>query len=115
MSLSSLHSVPVRYMRIFVFFDLPVDTSRDRRNYRVFRRELIKQGFVMLQESVYVKITLTNAVTVAAIENVRKICPDRGTIHILKVTEKQFSDIVDINNSGALESSVMSSDSVVIL
>ena len=42
-----------RYMRIIVFFDLPVTTAKSRRDYYIFRKYLIKSGFVMMQESVY--------------------------------------------------------------
>ncbi|MBS7369554.1 MAG: CRISPR-associated endonuclease Cas2, partial [Oscillospiraceae bacterium] len=40
-------------MRIIVMFDLPVLTAADRREYRKFRGYLLKNGFIMLQESVY--------------------------------------------------------------
>ena len=39
-------------MRVFVMFDLPVLTASDRKVYRQFRKFLMKNGFVMLQESV---------------------------------------------------------------
>ena len=32
-----------RYMRILVMFDLPVETEIERRNYRMFRKHLIKK------------------------------------------------------------------------
>ena len=41
-----------RFMRVLVFFDLPTETETDRRNYRQFRRGLLKSGFFMMQESV---------------------------------------------------------------
>ena len=44
-----------RFMRILVMFDLPTETSEERRDYRKFRKNLIKNGFIMMQESVYVK------------------------------------------------------------
>lgn len=47
-----------RFMRVFVFFDLPVLTTADRREYSRFRKYLIKTGFIMQQESVYSKLTL---------------------------------------------------------
>ncbi|WP_459592815.1 CRISPR-associated endonuclease Cas2 [Enterococcus cecorum] len=43
-------------MRILVFFDLPVLSLEQRRDYRSFRKFLIKDGFIMLQESVYCKM-----------------------------------------------------------
>ena len=42
-----------RYMRVMVFFDLPVITSANRKDYRDFHKYLIKTGFLMMQESVY--------------------------------------------------------------
>ena len=47
-----------RYMRIMVFFDLPTLTAGNRREYAKFRKYLIKNGFIMLQESVYCKLAL---------------------------------------------------------
>lgn len=45
-----------RFMRVFVFFDLPTATAAERREYSRFRKSLIKEGFLMMQESVYVKL-----------------------------------------------------------
>ena len=39
-----------RYMRVIVMFDLPVATASDRREYTHFRKYLIKNGFLMMQE-----------------------------------------------------------------
>ena len=47
-----------RFMRILVMFDLPTETSEERRDYRKFRKNLIKNGFIMMQESVYVKLVM---------------------------------------------------------
>ena len=41
-------------------FDLPTNTSEDRKNYTRFRKSLIKLGFDMLQYSVYARITKNN-------------------------------------------------------
>jgi CRISPR-associated protein Cas2 len=81
----------LRFMRLLVFFDLPVETAEDRRNYRVFRNALIKNGFVMLQESVYCRLMTTPSVE----KSMRKLIvtnkPEKGIVQILTVTEKQFS------------------------
>jgi CRISPR-associated protein Cas2 len=45
-------------VRVIVFFDLPVLTNQQRKHYRWFRRLLIKEGFIMMQESVYCKLVL---------------------------------------------------------
>lgn len=80
-----------RFMRLIVFFDLPVETSTDRRNYRTFRKFLIKSGFHMMQESVYVKLVLNGTKANTTINQVKKHKPPSGKVQLLKVTEKQFS------------------------
>ena len=44
------------FMRLVLFFDLPVKTKEDRRNYARFRKYLIQNGYLMMQYSVYCKI-----------------------------------------------------------
>lgn len=77
-------------MRIVVFFDLPVLTSKERADYRAFRKFLIKGGFVMMQESVYCKIVLNNTVGEAIKNSVRRHSPKKGLVQMLSVTERQF-------------------------
>lgn len=78
-------------MRIMVFFDLPVLTSQNRKKYREFRKYLLKNGFLMMQESVYCKIAQNSTVADAVIDNIRSNKPPEGLVQILKITEKQYS------------------------
>lgn len=80
-----------RFMRMLVFFDLPVETGEDKRAYRVFRRALLKGGFIMLQESVYCKMLTTPSVQNSAKGIIEKNKPSRGLVQTLLVTEKQFA------------------------
>ena len=80
-------------MRIIVFFDLPVETSRDRKEYRVFRKFLIEEGFVMMQKSVYCKLALNRSIMNGQIKRLRTHRPKAGIVEILTVTEKQFTQI----------------------
>ena len=82
-----------RFMRILVFFDLPTETSKDRKVYSKFRKFLIKEGFVMMQESVYVKLVLNNSVTNAVREKIEKNKPSKGLVQLLVITEKQFNSM----------------------
>lgn len=95
-------------MRILVMFDLPVGTESERKNYRLFRKFLIKSGFLMLQESVYCKIAQNTTVADAIIANVRKNRPDDGLVQVLKITEKQYSRMEYI--VGESKSDVLDSD-----
>ena len=80
-----------RFMRILCFFDLPVETPEDRRNYRAFRRLLINNGFMMMQKSVYCKLMTTPSVEASVKRFIRENKPPEGVIQLLPVTEKQFS------------------------
>lgn len=82
-----------RFMRILVFFDLPTDTKKDRKIYSKFRKFLIKEGFMMMQESVYSKLTLNNSITNAIRDKIEKNKPPKGIVQMLVITEKQFSSM----------------------
>lgn len=77
-------------MRMLVFFDLPVETNEDRRNYRRFRKILVKNGFIMLQESVYTKVMTTPSVENSVKNLIKSNKPPKGLVQTLTVTEKQF-------------------------
>ena len=80
-------------MRILVFFDLPTETAKDRKNYSKFRKLLINDGFIMLQESVYAKLALNNSIANSIKEKIYKNKPPKGIVQMLVITEKQFSSI----------------------
>ena len=77
-------------MRVMVFFDLPVITSANRKDYRDFHKYLIKTGFLVMQESVYCRLAQNSTMADAIVENIRKNKPADGLVQVLKITEKQF-------------------------
>lgn len=93
-------------MRVMVFFDLPVLTEKNKKDYRAFRKFLIKSGFLMLQESVYCKLAQNATVADTILENVRKNKPDAGLVQVLRVTEKQYAKmelVVGESNSTVID------------
>ena len=100
-------------MRVLVFFDLPVLTSENRRAYAKFRRFLLKNGFLMLQESVYCKLALNSSVVNAIVDNVHKNKPEEGLIQLLTVTEKQYAKMDII--LGQVKSEVLDTDERVVI
>lgn len=80
-------------MRVLVMFDLPVDTPKDRKNYRLFRMYLVKSGFIMMQESIYCKLALNTMVANSIAEAVRKHKTPVGLVQMMIITERQFSKI----------------------
>ena len=73
-------------MRMMVLFDLPVLTEKQRRDYREFRKYLIKSGFFMLQESVYCKLVQNSGVADVIQESICQNTPGEGLEQILSVT-----------------------------
>ena len=89
-------------------FDLPTETNEDKRNYRKFRKMLIKNGFIMMQESVYCRMVLNQSVERTLIETLKKNRPPKGLVQLMTVTEKQFAKTIYI--VGESESDIINSD-----
>ena len=100
-------------MRLMLFFDLPTESAKQRRNYRLFRKALINDGFYMLQESVYCKMVINRTNADLAKERVKKICPVEGNVMYLCITEKQFASIELL--CGSLNSKVIANEDKLII
>ena len=100
-------------MRVLVFFDLPVITEENRRAYRKFRKFLLKNGFLMLQKSVYCKLALNSTAVRTIVDNVHKNKPEEGLIQLLTVTEKQYAKMDII--IGNIKNEVLDSDERLVI
>lgn len=102
-----------RYMRIIVFFDLPVTTEKNRKEANKFRKYLIKSGFLMMQESVYCKLVQNDVAALTVIDSLSKNKPSDGLVQVLKVTEKQFSKMIYL--VGIKQTEVVETDERIIV
>lgn len=101
-------------MRLLVFFDLPTATSENKRNYRRFRKDLISNGFFMLQESVYCRMVINEAMAKSVVARIESFKPPQGMVCAMIITEKQFAGISFI--VGDMKSDVVTTgQSLVIL
>lgn len=82
-------------MWLFVFFDLPVITKRERKTAALFRKNLMKDGFTMLQYSVYIRHCASYESQKVHTKRIKAFVPDTGMISILSVTDKQYGDIIN--------------------
>lgn len=101
-------------MRMIIFFDLPTLTAKDMQEYRKFRKFLITNGFIMMQESVYCRLVLNNNSTKLLRTQITKNLPSKGLIQMLQVTEKQFASM-DYLKGGSNSKVIDSMDKVVYL
>ena len=79
-----------RCMWIIVMFDLPVDTKKARKAYAIFRQDLLKDGFSMLQYSVYARCCPSEENTLVHVNRVERRVPCGGEVRVLLLTDKQF-------------------------
>jgi CRISPR-associated protein Cas2 len=77
-------------MWLFTMFDLPVVTTEERKRYAHFRKFLIRQGFTMLQFSVYARFCRNEERAKTFRRRIRKEIPPGGSVRVLSVTERQF-------------------------
>ena len=77
-------------MWLVAMFDLPVDTKKARNDYAVFRKSLVKDGFTMMQFSVYIRHCASEENAVVHTSRVERSLPPDGEVRVLVITDKQF-------------------------
>ncbi len=81
-------------MYLFVIFDLPVGSKAERRAATQFRNFLKKDGYDMLQFSVYTRICRGQAAVDKHIERLRGNVPEEGGVRVFQITDKQYARMV---------------------
>lgn len=79
-----------RIMWLFVLFDLPTNTKRERKNASQFRKKLLKDGFTMMQYSVYVRHCASRQSTQVHIKRIKTMLLTAGKVSIVQITDKQY-------------------------
>lgn len=87
-------------MWLFVFFDLPTETKQDRQEYSQFRKRLQKDGFSMMQYSVYIRHCASRESAEVHIKRVQHMLPPKGQISIAQFTDKQYAKIINYWGTG---------------
>ena len=84
---------PYRIMWLFVMFDLPVGTKKERKQATRFRNELLDLGFEMSQFSVYLKYCASGEKADAVSDRISPLLPPGGKVDVLCITDKQFANM----------------------
>ncbi len=104
-----------KYMKLLCMFDLPVDTSDQQRAYRKFRKDIMSEGFIMIQYSVYVRTCPNRQFANQMEKRLKKIIPKEGNIRLLTITEKQYEDMKLLVGSKKLTEEVLSVERMIII
>ena len=84
-----------RIMWLFVFFDLPTATKKDRKNASKFRKHLLRDGYSMMQFSVYTRHCGSSESADVHEKRILELLPPFGKVSILRITDKQYGKIMN--------------------
>lgn len=79
-----------RILWVLVFFDLPVETKKERKVAAKFRKDIMADGFTMFQFSIYLRHCSSRENAEVHIKKVKNKLPEKGHVGILCITDKQF-------------------------
>ena len=77
-------------MWLLTMFDLPTDTKKARKDYTRFRKALIKDGFTMMQYSVYIRHCASEENVEVHDRRVVAALPPDGEVRLIRITDKQY-------------------------
>ncbi|MBO3090520.1 CRISPR-associated endonuclease Cas2 [Schleiferilactobacillus harbinensis] len=102
-------------MRVIVMFDLPVVEVADRKAANQFRHDLIAEGFVMMQYSVYYRIVNGLDMATKYEKRLEGYLPEKGQVRSLVLTEKQFAHMKVLVGDVSPQETNISGDSLTSL
>ena len=82
-------------MWLYVFFDLPTNTKKQRHAAARFRKDLVQDGYTMMQYSVYVRHCASKESLEVHLKRLQTIIPEEGLVSALQVTDRQFGNTVN--------------------
>lgn len=86
-------------MWCIVMFDLPTQTSEQRRDYTHFRNLLLDNGFIRIQYSVYTRFSPSGVLSARVVEGIKRQLPDGGEVRLLHVTDRQWASTLRFFNA----------------
>ncbi len=108
-----MRSSKYRDMRILLFFDLPTQTSKDKKNYQQFRKFLLNDGYIMVQYSVYSRFCRNYQAIDKHKKRIMENKPEEGEVRFMVVTEKQYHAMIVINGEFNLHEKTISIDPLI--
>ena len=103
-------------MRMFVIFDLPTLTKEQKKTYSTFRDNILKDGFIMVQYSVYSRFCRNDTEYLKLLRRIKTYAPrDIGEVRVLRVTERQYNNMIIFSNSIKQDEKLLSASPLVII
>ena len=81
---------------LFLLFDLPGKTKEQCREYAKFRKDLKRNGYIGIQESVYVRLFHNSSNITAEKFRLKSVVPKEGSVFVLNLSLKNFKNLTAI-------------------
>jgi CRISPR-associated protein Cas2 len=81
---------------ILAMFDLPVMTDEERRTASRFRKDLLDNGYLMIQFSVYARPCVTYEAMDTHIRKIQAYVPAAGNVRLMFMTDEQWKKSVTV-------------------
>jgi CRISPR-associated protein Cas2 len=92
---------------VMVLFDLPVGTPEERKAANNFRKDLIKDGYMMVQFSVYARPCGTADRVDTQVRRLRPKIPSKGEVRGLIISDAQWGRMIVVRSQQKVESEKM--------
>lgn len=83
---------------IIAMFDLPVITEEERRAATKFRKDLLEDGYIMLQFSIYARPCVSLEQLQSYTARVETYAPNCGNVRLMFITDEQWRKTILIAN-----------------
>ena len=92
---------------VLVFFDLPVCTPEERKAATNFRKDLLKDGYMMVQFSVYARPCGSADRVETQVRRLKPIIPAKGEVRGLIISDAQWGRMIVVRSQQRAESEPM--------
>ena len=83
-------------MWLMIMFDMPTDTKKARKKYRYLRNRLLKEGYLMMQFSIYIRSYHSYEAALNGKKKIKDFIASnmlKGKIRMIMFTDKQFGNM----------------------
>ncbi|MSS01624.1 CRISPR-associated endonuclease Cas2 [Erysipelotrichaceae bacterium LKV-178-WT-2G] len=105
----------IRFMRLILMFDLPVETKQQQKVYREFIKFLKNEGFIRIQYSIYSKLCINKDSAKTVSKHISMHSPTEGDIRYLIISENQYQNIVNVNKKHTLQEAITTTKRTLIV
>jgi len=101
-------------MRILVILN-PTNKRGTKTAYTSFRKTLLSDGFILWGPELYMRVVTNRKSAETHIKRISEKHPDTGIIRILRLTEKQFSSVMNLTETDDLQEKTVGNNEIVMI